>query len=53
MLAETLELWPTGAAMLPKRSRLFSIAPIGIGTSAQEALSSYMVRLARDRKSVV
>ena len=47
MLHETLELWSDLPVISPRRSRLFSLAPIGVGTDRQEALSSYMVRLAR------
>lgn len=43
----SLELWPDLPIVSPRRSRLFSLAPIGVGTIHQEALSSYMVRLAR------
>lgn len=44
---ETLDLWPDPPPAPPRRSRLFSLAPIGTGTIHQEALSSYIVRLAR------
>lgn len=47
MLNESLDLWPAPSDNLPRRSRLFNLAPIGVGTIHQEALSSYMVRLAR------
>lgn len=47
MLHETLELWNDLPVISPRRSRLFSLTPIGMGTDRQEALSSYMVRLAR------
>ena len=44
---EILELWPNAAFETPSRSRLFALEPLGQGTPEQEALSSYMVRLAR------
>lgn len=47
MSNNTLELWPDLPQVSPRRSRLFSLAPIGVGTIHQEALSSYVVRLAR------
>lgn len=40
---ETLDLWPDPPPAPPRRSRLFSLAPIGTGTIHQEALSSYIV----------
>lgn len=43
---ETLDLWNMTSVETPTRSRLFSLEPIGMGTSLQESLSSYMVRLA-------
>lgn len=47
MRSNNLELWSDLPITSPRRSRLFSMAPIGVGTDRQEALSSYMVRLAR------
>jgi hypothetical protein len=32
---------------VPKRSRLFALPPLGVGTDVAESLSSYLVRLAR------
>lgn len=42
-----LDLWPDQPITMPPRSRLFSLEMIGVGTPGQEALSSYLIRLAR------
>lgn len=38
--------WDVSLPTLPPRSRLFQVAPIGIGTSKVESLTSYISRLA-------
>lgn len=38
--------WDMKDILIPSRSRLFSLEPIGIGTSYVESLSSYVTRLA-------
>ncbi|WP_334173564.1 TniQ family protein [Sinomonas sp.] len=40
------EGWDLARPTLPPRSRLFSLDPIGIGTSETESLTSYITRLA-------
>jgi len=40
------ESWDCTPAVLPPRSRLYALEPIGVGTSFVESLSSYVVRLA-------
>ena len=40
------ESWDFTPAVLPPRSRLYAIEPIGVGTPFVESLSSYVVRLA-------
>lgn len=40
------ELWDAAPLALPPRSRLFHLAPIGIGTPQVESLTSYVARLA-------
>ena len=40
------EGWEAGLIDLPSRSRLYSLAPIGIGTAQAECLTSYVMRLA-------
>ncbi len=47
MKIESFDLWSSLSEPMPQRSRLFHLPPIGVGTPFQEALSSYMVRLAR------
>ncbi len=42
------ELWSPKPLEIPKRSRLFSLEPIGIGTPYTESLSSYLCRLAQE-----
>jgi hypothetical protein len=42
------ELWSPKALEIPKRSRLFSLKPIGVGTPYTESLSSYLSRLAQE-----
>jgi hypothetical protein len=46
MTCKTLDFWPDEHLPMPPRSQLFSLPMIGVGTSGQEALSSYLVRLA-------
>jgi len=40
------ELWDMAPLALPPRSRLFHLAPIGVGTPQVESLTSYAARLA-------
>ena len=40
------ELWNIAPPILPLRSRLYSLAPMGSGTPQVECLTSYMMRLA-------
>jgi len=40
------EGWEAGLVDLPPRSRLYSLAPIGIGTVQAECLTSYLMRVA-------
>ena len=40
------DLWSLTLPTLPPRSRLYSLAPMGIGTGLVESLTSYMMRLA-------
>ena len=42
----TLEAWDLVVPSLTARSRLYSLAPIGIGTAFVESLSGYVERLA-------
>src|SRR5215831_1468278 len=42
----TLEAWDLVAEPITERSRLYSLAPIGIGTAFVESLSGYAERLA-------
>ena len=42
------ELWSPNPLEIPKRSRLFSLEPIGVGTPYTESLSSYLCRLAQE-----
>lgn len=42
------ELWSPKPLEIPKRSRLFSLEPIGVGTPDTESLSSYLCRLAQE-----
>lgn len=41
------EVWSPSLEAAPRRSRLYSLAPIGIGTPEVESLSSYLNRLAQ------
>lgn len=43
---DELEVVSLKAPLIPKRSRLFSIEPIGVGTPYTESLTSYLNRLA-------
>ena len=45
-MPESFEAWDCSAPILPARSRLYTLPPIGIGTSLVESLCSYVVRLA-------
>ncbi len=40
------ELWSIEKPQLPKRSRLYHLAPVGVGTPFVESLTSYIARLA-------
>jgi len=41
-----LDLWDLTPPLIPPRSRLYCLAPIGIGTPAVESLTGYVARLA-------
>jgi hypothetical protein len=43
---EIFGIWETQAFDVPSRSRLYSLAPVGIGTPHVESLSGYITRLA-------
>jgi len=43
---ETYGIWETQVFNVPSRSRLYSFAPVGIGTPHVESLSGYITRLA-------
>ena len=45
-LPESFEAWDCTPPVLPTRSRLYALPPIGIGTPMVESLCSYVVRLA-------
>lgn len=45
-MSPTLEAWDLAVPSLTARSRLYSLAPIGIGTAFVESLSGYVERLA-------
>ena len=45
-MSPTLEAWDLEVPSLTARSRLYSLAPIGIGTAFVESLSGYVERLA-------
>jgi hypothetical protein len=45
-MPNTLEAWDLAVPSLTARSRLYSLAPIGIGTAFVESLSGYVERLA-------
>lgn len=38
--------WNTTIPAIPRRTRLYHLPPIGVGTGATESLTSYMIRLA-------
>jgi hypothetical protein len=40
-------VWPSSISLLPPRSALYSIEPIGLGTGLVEGLTSYVMRLAK------
>jgi transcriptional regulator with XRE-family HTH domain len=40
------ELWSFAPSTLPARSRLYSLAPLGVGSSQVESITSYVMRLA-------
>lgn len=40
------ESWDCTPTVLPPRSRLYALEPIGVGTPFVESLSSYVIRLA-------
>jgi AraC-like DNA-binding protein len=49
MTAETLTIYETGdleRPVIPSRSRLYALKPIGLGTPEVESLTSYLTRLA-------
>lgn len=46
MRVTVYDLWNLTTPTLPPRSRLFSLPPIGTGTSQVESLTSYIMRLA-------
>src|SRR5438132_13245174 len=41
------EAWDLAVKPVPARSRLYPLAPIGIGTAFVEGLSGYLMRLAK------
>ncbi|HEY7068447.1 MAG TPA: hypothetical protein VII06_43770 [Chloroflexota bacterium] len=43
---EVYPAWDLARPAVPPRSRLFHLAPIGIGTPETESLTSYLTRLA-------
>lgn len=43
----TCELWNLEKPLIPKRSRLYQLEPVGIGTPLVESLTSYIARLAK------
>ena len=43
---QSFESWDLTIPKVPARSRLYSLTPIGIGTSSVESLTGYVVRLA-------
>lgn len=45
---KTYERWDTEPPLLPTRSRLFKLQPIGIGTAQVESLTSYIARLSAE-----
>jgi len=45
---EAYESWNLVPPLLPKRSRLYHLEPIAIGTAYIEGLISYVCRLAED-----
>lgn len=42
--------WDMRPTVIPERSRLFRIEPIGIGTAAVESMTSYLTRLALEHR---
>jgi TniQ len=44
---ETYEMWDMTVPVVPPRSRLFHISPVGFGTSLVECLTSYFSRVAQ------
>jgi len=40
------DAWDTSPLVLPRPTRLYSLAPIGVGTPMVESLTGYVVRLA-------
>lgn len=47
-LEPILPLWDTSIPDIPKRSQLYSLAPLGINTFFVESLTSYICRLAQE-----
>ena len=43
----TYETWDMTAPVVPPRSRLFNLSPVGFGTSLVECLTSYFSRVAQ------
>jgi hypothetical protein len=41
------KLWSIEKPQLPKRSRLYHLPPVGVGTPFVESLTSYIARLAK------
>ena len=46
MTEQLYALWDEGGPSAPRPSRLYHLAPVGMGTAACESLTSYVVRLA-------
>ena len=40
------ELWSIALPTMPARSRLYSLAPMGVGSAQVESVTSYVMRLA-------
>jgi transcriptional regulator with XRE-family HTH domain len=45
-MLRTYDAWDTKPVVLPRPTRLYSLAPIGVGTPMVESLTGYVVRLA-------
>ena len=44
--SEPLEHWDLGIPPIPKRSRLYALEPMAVGTALVESLTGYVARLA-------